>query len=276
MQSTEYAPHMASFTPLSVLVVGVLLVSNFPLMNNERDPRISRRTLAHGVTWAAPTVITAVAAPAVAASLRKDPGLNGWVSNRYAAGTCGSANTTVEITSIATGTTPDGAPFGLYLYDTDNVKSATGATITYWVLGNHGTTDNTAITWSNASGHSSCWNYQGRVGTAVKPDGLTYTGYRWIHTCAIDPKATTTGTDGIKRVFLGNFHVTTNSFRQPTGSCGKLNVWTERSVILDGVTKTFQRRAGTDGAYVKTAARSARSTDSQTESSPEEVKTVNS
>lgn len=245
-------------------------------MNNERDPRISRRTLAQGAAWAAPTVITAVAAPAVAASIRKDPGLNGWVRNTFRAGTCGLTDTTIEVTSIVTGTGPDGAPYGLYLYDTDNVKSATGATITYWILGNHGTTGNTAITWSNAEGHSSCWSYQGRVGTAVKPDGLTYTGYRWTYTCAIDPKATTTGTDGIKRVFLGNFHVTTNAFQQPTGSCGKLNFWTERSVILDGVTKTFQRRNGTDGTYAKTAARSARSTDSQTESSPEEMQTVDS
>ncbi|UQN31048.1 hypothetical protein [Brachybacterium kimchii] len=183
------------------------------------------------------------------------------MNNSYRVGTCGSTNTSIEVTSIGSGTTPDGAPFGLYLYDTDDVSTATNATITYWVLGNHATSGSTAITWSSASGHSSCWNYQGRIGTAQKPDGLTYTGYRWTYTCAINPKSTTTGNDGVKRVMLGNFHVTSNTFAQPTGSCGKLNFWTERAVTLDGNAYTFQRRAGTDGAYTaSTRARSARAT----------------
>lgn len=235
-------------------------------------PSVPRRALVRGAAWAVPTTLVAVSAPAIAASLRKDPGLNGWVNNSYRAGTCGSRNSSIEVTSIGTAATPDGAPFGLYLYDTDDVVSATGASITYWMLGNHATTGTTSITWSNASGHSSCWSYQGRVGTAQKPDGLIYTGYRWTYTCPIDPRGTTPGADGVNRVMLGNFHVTSNTFAQPAGSCGKLNFWTERAVTLDGIAHTFQRRAGTDGAY--SASGRARSSRSASEPVRDELRTA--
>lgn len=238
---------------------------------NERSS-VSRRSLVRSAAWAVPTSITAASAPVLAASLRKDPGLNGWVSNSYRAGTCGFRNSSIEVTSIATAATPDGAPFGLYLYDTEDVVTATNASITYWVLGNHATTGTTAITWSSASGHSTCWSYQGRVGTAQKPDGLIYTGYRWTYTCAIDPHATTVGNDGVARVMLGNFHVISNTFAQPAGSCGKLNFWTERAITLDGIAHTFQRRAGTDGTY--TSAGRARSSRSVSESAGDELRTA--
>lgn len=212
-----------------------------------QNTKVSRRAVARGAAWAAPTVLVAVAAPSIAASLRKDPGINGWVNNNYRAGTCNNTNSRITVQSNASGVTPDGAPFGLYLYDTEDVQTVNSATITYWVLGVHDTTGNTAITWSTNQGHSNCWRYDGRVGTQVKPDGLTYTGYRWTYTCTINPKNTTIGSDGVARVFLGTFHVSTNDFRQPQGSCGKLNFWTERSIVIDGVTYAFQRRNGTDG-----------------------------
>lgn len=218
------------------------------MVDQQKSP-IGRRAVAKGVAWSVPAVALATAAPTLAASLRKDPGLNGWVNNYYIAGTCGSTNSTIRVTSIESGVGPDGAPFGLYLYDTEDVEVIENASITYWVLGNHGMSGNTRISWSTRSGHSNCWSYQGRVGTSVKPDGKTYTGYRWTYTCGISPSNTTVGSDGVARVFLGNFHVQTGAFRQPQGVCGELDFWTERSVDIDGVTMTFQRRGGTSGAY---------------------------
>lgn len=212
-------------------------------------PPVRRRSIAKAALWAAPTIVVSTAAPAMATSLRKDPGINGWVNNNYRTGSCGSRSSDIAVTSNSSGATPDGAPFGLYIYDTQDVTAVTGATITYWVLGDHATTGSTSITWTSDTGHSTCWSYQGRVGTMQKPDGLTYTGYRWMYTCTIDPHATTTGSDGVARVILGNFVVSTNRFEQPAGSCNKLNFWTERAITLDGVAYTFQRRAGTDGTY---------------------------
>lgn len=216
---------------------------------NNTSPSIQRRTVAKAALWAAPTVIVSASAPAFAASMRKDPGINGWVNNSYGVGRCGSSSSSISVTSRGTGGTPDGAPFGLYLYDTDDVTTVTDASLTYWILGEHPASGRASITWSSGDGMSSCWVYQGRVASMQKPDGLTYTGYRWNYTCPIDPRATTTGSDGIKRVFLGDFVVSTSRFEQPAGSCGKLNFWTERAVTIDGQPYTFQRRAGTDGSF---------------------------
>lgn len=218
---------------------------------------LPRRSLLRGTAWAAPTAIVSVAAPAVAASLRKDPGINGWVRNIYSVGSCGNTNSSIEVTSIATGSTPDGAPFGLYLYDTEDVDTVDAAQLTYWVLGDHPATGTGSISWSTLRGHSSCWVGPTRMTPETKPDGLTYTGYRWTYNCTIDPHNITNGTDGVARAFLGNFHVTTGSFRQPKGSCGKLNFWTQRTITIDGEVYTFQRRNGTDGPYATARRRSA-------------------
>jgi hypothetical protein len=192
--------------------------------------------------------------------LRKDPGINGWVSVQSRTGSCGwfPSGSSLTVTSRGTAATPDGAPFGLYLYDTEDITAVSGASITLWVLGDHASQGSTAITWTSGSGHSNSWRFVGRIGTATKPDGLLYTGYRWTYDGTIDPRRVTTSGDGVRRVFLGDFVVSSNSFQQPSGHCGRLNYWTERSVVIDGQTLTFERRAGTDGAYAP-ARRSARS-----------------
>lgn len=237
---------------------------------------VSRRALARGAAWAIPTAVISTAAPALATSLRKDPGINGWVLNTYSAGRCGRSNTTIDVTSIASSATPDGAPFGLYLYDTERDDRISDASLTYWVLGEHGTglRDSTRITWSAANGHASdCWSGPVRVAPAVKADGLTYTGYRWTYTCAIDAANPVTGADGVERVMLKNFHVSTNAFQQPTGSCGKLNFWAERSITINDEVHTFERRNGTDGLFTPRA-RSARSAEPASEGSGDEEQTA--
>lgn len=218
-------------------------------MRTAHSHRISRRSLVHGAAWAVPTAMVAATAPAIAASTRIDPGINGWVQNIPTSYRLFPCYFRLEITSLVSGvTTPDGAPFGLYLYDTEDVSQAGDATLTYWVLGDH-TRSDTSITWRTLQGHSSRWSGPTTVGTARKPDGKLYTGYRWTYTGAIDLMKKTVGRDGMERVFLGDFHVGTDTFRQSDDTCGVLNYWAERSITLDGEVHTFQRRAGTEGAY---------------------------
>lgn len=165
------------------------------------ESSFSRRSLARGAAWAAPSAVMAVTAPALAVSLRKDPGINGWVNNSYQVGSCWASNSRITVSSRVSGVGPDGAPFGLYLYDAEDVKTVSNAQLTYWVLGNHSASGSTQITWTSLTGHSSCWLYQGRVGTEQKPDGQLYTGYRWTYTCSINPADI--ARDG--RLYLGDF-----------------------------------------------------------------------
>ena len=220
---------------------------------------ISRRTVTKGIAWAAPAVAIAGAAPAYASSLRKDPGINGWVLNSRTGGWGCRYN--LEVNSYRPGRTgDDGAPFGLYVYDIeDDNASITGGVLTYWILNSQ---SNVEI--SNGAYHSSNWQYVGSVGTEVKPDGMTYTGYQWRYTGTIDASQRPTEPDGIPRVWLGHFHVNIE-FTQPrvgpwyNRRCEAVNYWTQREVQIDRDGPagryefeyfTFQRRNGEDGPYV--------------------------
>ena len=207
---------------------------------------ISRRTLAKGAAWAVPAVLLAAPAPAFATSLRKDPGINGWVRNTpQSLGNC-SYNLTVR--SNLPGTGNDGAPFGLYLYDAQPTDTITEAKLTYWIIGNQ------QATVTAQSGHSSCWSSAVRGAPQAKRDGLTYTPYTFTYNCPIDPSVVTTQPDGVERVWLGHFHVNFN-FTQPSNRCRNVTYWTQRSIkidIHDGTgpqTLTFERRNGTLGPY---------------------------
>lgn len=213
---------------------------------------VSRRTVAKAVAWAGPAIAVAATIPVAAASLRKDPGINGWVLSTINGDDC---RYSVDVDSDPSGgsTTPDGAPYGLYVYDAADQTLITNATLTYWIIGDH--TSSNQVTWDTRSGHSGCWTGPTPVGTETKPDGILYTGYRWTHTCAIDATARVTGTDGVERVFLNNFHVRAR-FRQPTNLCGNVTYWAQRHVTIDpdgaggsapAETLTFQRRNGSLG-----------------------------
>lgn len=229
-------------------------------MTSSTFNHISRRSLVRGAAWALPTAMVAAAAPAIAASIRKDPGINGWVLVRPDSQFDLSRwrwTYRLEIDSTGTGgrSTPDGAPFGLYLYDTEDAKAATDASITVWILGDHRKSDQ--ITWSSSQGHSQNWSGPSMIGTQVKPDGMVYTGYRWTYRGEIQLGRRTQGRDGVYRVFLDNFHVRTNYFTQDSDYRSTLNYWTERAITIEGDTQTFQRREGTDGAYNASARRAA-------------------
>lgn len=211
---------------------------------------VSRRTLTRGAAWAAPVMVVAAAAPAYAASLRKDPGINGWVLNTPTdlTGSC-RWSLRVDSTPSPAGATPDGAPFGLYVYDTLPSDVLTQARITYWIIGNQ------TATWAANAQHSSCWSNPVRGTPSVKSDGQTYTPYTFTYACAINAAATTTGPDGVARLFLGGFD-TTATFTQPASLCNDVTYWTQRFITINGVQYTFERRNGTRGA-ISPAARAA-------------------
>lgn len=212
---------------------------------------LSRRTLAKGVVWAAPALVVASAAPAVAASLRKDPGVNGWVLNSASRSRWGCDYTLTVDSTVRSPQTPDRAPYGLYLYDLDAEATVANVRFTYWIIGTQ-----TGVRWSTRSGHSRCWAGPVRGAAQRKPDGLTYTPYTWTYTCRVDAAGQEVGADRVRRLWLGHFNVQ-GTFTQGS-SCGDLTYWAERSVTVDRdgtggryepEDLTFQRRNGALGPF---------------------------
>ena len=214
-------------------------------MSKDATTLIGRRQVAKGAAWAVPTITMGAMAPAMAASIRIDPGINGWVLNspRRRWWNCGWS-LDVNSNPSPTPPTPDGAPFGLYLYDVDPTAVITDAKLTYWIIGDQN------ASFSAASGHGSCWQGPVRGTPATKADGLVYTPYTWNYNCTIDPS--TVSADG--RLYLQNFHVEA-TFTQPSNRCNDLTYWTQRSITIDAYgdgnpeVLTFERRNGTRGPY---------------------------
>jgi hypothetical protein len=208
----------------------------------------------------------------VAASLRKDPGINGWVAvvpDSERVGPIWDRYTEYTLTVDSTVTnsrTPDGAPFGLYLYDAHRDDTYTNATFTYWINDTQ-----RSISWRTRSGHSSLWSGPVTGSRARKPDGNWYTPYTWTYTGTIDPSTTALGNDGVDRVWLGHFHVRA-TIRQNSISTANLTYWAERSITLvrDGKDEqlAFQRRQGVLGPYSGSGARSARVSSGSTATEP--------
>lgn len=212
----------------------------------------TRRTVVKGAAWSVPVVAVAGTAPALAASVRKDPGINGWVLNtHWRDSEWGCDRHMLDVTSLASGATPDGAPWGLYVYDVEPDDVITNAYLTYWVQGEHSSRrgDSTYISWSTQNGHSSCWQGPVRVGTEQKPDGRTYTGYRWTYACPIDASQAREEADGHVRLYLGNFHVRTDWFKNAGSNCDDLSYWAQRHITINDEVHTFQRRNGSLGPY---------------------------
>lgn len=214
----------------------------------------SRRAVATGLAWSVPAVAMVSAAPSFAASLRKDPGINGWVLNTTT--NHGGCRYSLEVNSAPTrgGATPDGAPWGLYLYDVSKDASYSGAKLVYWVRGTHTATQN-PITWQTATGHSSLWSGPVLGAPQVKADGFVYTPYTWKYTGTIDPA--NVASDG--RLYLETFHVkATNFSMSENGQCLPLDYWTYREIVVDPdgptgpqqpMTLSFERRNGPSGPY---------------------------
>lgn len=201
----------------------------------------SRRTLVKGAAWSVPVVAVGAAAPAMASSLRMDPGINGWVLNSPRSRFLVPCGWTLRVDSAPSDppATPDGAPFGLYLYNIEPDDIITNATITYWIIGEQ----SSGATWSQNSGHSACWGTPVKGASAIKADGLRYTPYTWTYSCSIPAVPAADG-----RVWLGHFD-STATFTQPSDRCDNVTYWTQRSIVVNGEVLTFERRNGTLGTF---------------------------
>lgn len=213
----------------------------------------SRRAVATGLAWSVPAVAMVSAAPSFAASLRKDPGINGWVLNspeyHY------FCRRSLEVNSAPSnpGPTPDGAPWGLYLYDVSKDASYSDAKLVYWVRGDH--VKQNKITWQTATGHSAKWEGPETGRPQTKADGFEYTPYTWKYTGTINPADVKS--DG--RLYLETFHVkATNFSMSENGQCLPLDYWTYREIVVDPdgptgpqqpTTLNFERRNGPSGPY---------------------------
>lgn len=217
-----------------------------------------RRAVATGLAWSVPAVAMVSPAPSFAVSLRKDPGINGWVLNSPTA--LGNCRYSLDVNSAPSrgGATPDGAPWGLYLYDVSKDASYSGAKLVYWVRGTHTATQN-PITWQAVTGHSTKWSGPVRGAAQTKADGFVYTPYTWTYTGTINPA--NVQSDG--RLYLETFHVQAIDFSLwENRSCLPLDYWTYREIVVDPdgptgpqqpKTLNFERRNGSSGPYVPRA-----------------------
>lgn len=196
----------------------------------------TRRTILTAAAWTAPAVAVAAAAPAYATSEdpRRDPGINGWVQVNY--GTQRWFDATFDSDPAGTDpATPDGSPFGLYVYDTHPSDLISAASITLWFRGavsswSYGTRTNPV----NGGGHGRGWSAPVRVGTEAKPDGLTYRGYRFDYT---GPTALVGGL-----VWLQDIEITARRVNSADAT-----FWVERRIAVNGQMQAFQRRNGERG-----------------------------
>lgn len=195
----------------------------------------TRRTLVRGAAWTSPVIALAATAPAVAASPPiKVPGINGCVLNTPTS-LSGSCRWSLHVNGRSDQGSYQGASYGLYVYDVNTTDVMTNAYLIYWIIGTQ-----TGVSWSRNSG--SGWGTPTSIGTAVKDDGLTYTGYRSEYTPAIIPAG------GGGTVFLTDFDWTA-TFTQNSTYCSNVTYWTERHITINGADQTFERRIGTNGPF---------------------------
>ena len=184
---------------------------------------MNRRNVLKTAAWTAPVVTLATAAPAFATSpVRKDPGINGWVLINH--GTSKGFDATFNSNPQPAPQTPDGAPFGLYLYDTVAGDLFSAGSITYWFRGKPDEINRTGSGWSSGT----------YVGTQSKPDGLTYHGYRFDYSGPFNRQGDI--------VWLNHLKVTAEDVDSDDAT-----FWVERSVAINGQVYTFQRRNGERG-----------------------------
>lgn len=200
-------------------------------MSTDKTPTtrraVDRRTVTTGLAWSVPAVAATAAAPFAAASLVKNPGINGWVLTSASGRGC-QYDVTVTSRPANPGRTPDGAPYGLYLYDTDPRGHYDAAKLVYWVRGDHTRTNR--ISWRAGRNHSSCWTGRPTVGAAqTKSDGAVYTPYTWEYRCEISPEDVSD--DG--RLYLRDFEVSATINQSFRGRCEPLQFWAYREIRVD-------------------------------------------
>ena len=237
---------------------------------------LSRRSVTRGALWAAPTLVVTSAAPALATSLRKDPGINGRVLNSLTS----FRNRTYQLevnSTVSSPATPDGAPYGLYLYEWNENDTYSNVSITYWINGTQrrpGGRQRDPISWTTLRGHSNAWSGPSRGPSQERADGITCTPYTWTYNVVDFPPTTRPEVDGGLRLWLGHFHVQATFMQTASNSDPDVTYWTQRSITVhpggdtsESETLTFERRNGKLGPY-SGSARGARSIQAETTAEP--------
>ncbi len=208
------------------------------------DSNLSRRTVVKGAAWAVPAVAAAAAAPIAATTLQLVPGINGWMMNsrQQRSGGLGSRrwcgyDASWDSRTVST-PTPDGAPYGLYVYNPNLDDVITGAEMILWIPDFASN-----ITWGTGMGHSStCWGTPTDIGIHTKWDGLKYRGFKWTYNCSLDPNARVLDSDGHYRLYLATFNVSVSYRHSPYGNCSTWRYIAQRRVNINGEDKCFERR----------------------------------
>lgn len=208
------------------------------------DNQIGRRTILKTSAWAVPAVTVAAAAPAFASSTtpRKDPGINGWVQVSYGKPFLGTSYAKFDSDPDGTDpSTPDGNPFGLYVYDV-NVgpggieDDLAGASIILWFRGKVSSwSKGDSKSNSNSGGHGSDWSHPSYIGKVGQPDGRDYYGYQMNYSGPF-----TAHGDG--RVYLQDIEIEAKGIDH-----SNLTFWVERHILVNGEMQAFKRRNGQDG-----------------------------
>ena len=205
----------------------------------------SRRTVLTTAAWSVPAITVASAAPAFATSTnpRKDPGINGWVQvswNKSTEWVNPKRKTVVNATfdSDPAGNdpaTPDGSPFGLYIFDAIAGDLFSAASITLWFRGEVGSWGyGPSRSRTNDGGHGNKWSSPVSVGTRTQPDGLIYHGYRFDYTGDFVLSGGLT--------WLQDIEITATNV-----ASGDATFWVERHIAINGEMHAFQRRNGERG-----------------------------
>lgn len=187
----------------------------------------SRRAIAKGAAWAAPSLTLAVAAPASAAS--PAPGLQGWI---YWSKACGSPSQ-LKISMTPSGTTRELWPngdYGFYVFNA-TAKQVAGACVTFSYPKTLGT-----LTWTAMSGNGA-WSRP----VSVAPVNSNVTTYQmcyqgtWQDVPASGSRpAYTTATS------YPSFSATTNN----SAACqNSITVNISRTVSVNGTMMTFARNS---------------------------------
>ena len=159
---------------------------------------IDRRKVVGGLAWSVPTVAVATAAPAMAVSPIREPGLQGWVtvsgSCQESGGWFSPRQSTSTIRIDGRGQLPDR---GLWVYNTGPEGSVRDASITFYFPSTLGT-----LTWSSAT--ASQWttpvvdNSQpvaGHIGYTTRYNGtFVYSSAQDLHYATSLPHFTATAT----------------------------------------------------------------------------------
>lgn len=206
----------------------------------------TRRTLVRGAAWSTPVILAVSAAPAFATSLRKDPGINGWLQ----VGTSDRGRTSYDLTfdSTLNQSGPDGAPFGLYTYDPNRngntiTDTYSNASITLWLRTDRATFPESLTGW-NLAGSGSRWSGPTDAGLrnfAAEGDNQQYRGYRFAYNGNV-PGTGFTLVAAEERVYLQDFKAFANDVNSADAT-----YWVQRSITVNGVVQSFARRNGDDG-----------------------------